>query len=614
MDQQSDSLHHYALIAVIAFCVFANTLGHGFVYDDNRQILMNPLIQRSEFYGKALTSDVWAFKGGGDIAGSNFYRPTFVAWMIVNWSLFGSAPAGWHLTNVLLHVGVCLLLFAFLRRFGSERFVATAITLLFAVHPAHVENVAWLAGSTDTLLGVFLFGSLIFTHKYARGGGSLFLVLAVVTYALALGSKEVALFCVPLYWLTIRQSHGDGSVSARTSIMRTLPFLAAAISFFVIRASVLKALYIQVEDPVTGVAAILTVPKLFLFYLRQAFFPLWLGPSLPIRPVESVDLMNFILPLVVSAALIAVLIFAAKRTFIQTFGLTLFGLTILPVLNPSTFSTEHIAHDRYLYLPIAGLLMIVIPAVVGLFGEIHDSRKRLLPVVGLGLVALAFVVLTVSYNPVWQSGEKLWRHAVTIDPHSANAWSQLASMTTDPEESLRAYERSIEARRTPSAVVGRARALVGLGEEEQAVAAARQVIATDPKDINAYTLFQAYEVETLALASMGRNAEAEKSLVEARRRLPIYHAAFTEKLAVVLYAQNRKQEALRVLEEARSRARTEELPHSKSVLLRLGQLHAELGNRDAAKAALREYLQVTEGLGGVPASDRQEAAALLRTL
>ena len=77
MDKKSDSLH-YALIAIIAFCVFANTFGHGFVYDDNRQILMNPLIQRSELYGKALTSDVWAFKGGGELAASNFFRPTFV--------------------------------------------------------------------------------------------------------------------------------------------------------------------------------------------------------------------------------------------------------------------------------------------------------------------------------------------------------------------------------------------------------------------------------------------------------------------------------------------------------------------------------------------------------
>src|SRR5262245_729726 len=143
MNLRSD-LVLYAVIGIVAFCVFANTLGHGFVYDDNRQIVMNPMIQRSELYGQALTSDVWAFKGGGTLAASNYFRPTFVAWMIVNWSLFDGSPGGWHLTNVLLHVGVCLLLFAFLRRLGCEQFVAAAIAILFAVHPAHVENVAWI--------------------------------------------------------------------------------------------------------------------------------------------------------------------------------------------------------------------------------------------------------------------------------------------------------------------------------------------------------------------------------------------------------------------------------------------------------------------------------------
>src|SRR6186713_642592 len=129
-----NDLMMYAVIGIVAFCAFANTLAHGFVYDDNRQILKNPLIQNSELYGKALTSDVWAFKGGGDIAASNYYRPTFVGWMIVNWKLFGASPSGWHATTVLLHVIVCLLLFAFIRRLGCDDSTAAVIALVFAVH------------------------------------------------------------------------------------------------------------------------------------------------------------------------------------------------------------------------------------------------------------------------------------------------------------------------------------------------------------------------------------------------------------------------------------------------------------------------------------------------
>ena len=90
------------LIALVAFVVFANSLGGDFVYDDTRQILRNPLIQDSKLYGKALVSDVWAFKGDGTVAASNYYRPTFVAWLIFNFRIFGTNPFGWHLLNVIL--------------------------------------------------------------------------------------------------------------------------------------------------------------------------------------------------------------------------------------------------------------------------------------------------------------------------------------------------------------------------------------------------------------------------------------------------------------------------------------------------------------------------------
>src|SRR4030095_6732770 len=254
----------YAVIGIVAFCAFANTLGHGFVYDDNRQIVKNPLIQRSELYGKALTSDVWAFKGGGDLAASNYFRPTFVAWLIVNWRLFGASPWGWHLTSILLHVGVCLLLFAFLRRLGCDDITASTIAILFAVHPVHVENRAWISGVTDSLMGIFLLTSLILAHAYAHarraksssGRTTMLLVLSVAAYLLAIGAKEVPLLCVPLYWLIFRDAKDQNANYAATR--RTLPYLAAAVLFFIVRVRVLGALFLPVEDPVNGNYAFLS--------------------------------------------------------------------------------------------------------------------------------------------------------------------------------------------------------------------------------------------------------------------------------------------------------------------------------------------------------------------
>src|SRR5215203_221563 len=152
-------LRPLVLLALVAFVVFANSLGGDFVYDDNRQILRNPLIQDSSLYGKALVSDVCAFKGDGSVAASNYYRPTFVAWLILNFKIFGASPLGWHALNVLLHILVCLLCFLLLRRWNISRNPAFAVSLIFAVHPVHTESVAWISGSPDLLFAAAFLSS-----------------------------------------------------------------------------------------------------------------------------------------------------------------------------------------------------------------------------------------------------------------------------------------------------------------------------------------------------------------------------------------------------------------------------------------------------------------------
>jgi len=103
-----------AMLLIVAFAIFANTLSGNFVYDDTRQITTNPLIQENELAGKALVSDVWAFKGDGTVTMSNYWRPAFTAWCIAGWRLFGSDPFGWHLMNILLNGIVSVLAFQLL--------------------------------------------------------------------------------------------------------------------------------------------------------------------------------------------------------------------------------------------------------------------------------------------------------------------------------------------------------------------------------------------------------------------------------------------------------------------------------------------------------------------
>src|SRR5438477_461618 len=148
---------------VLGFLIYTNTLGGEFVYDDLRQIVRNTLIQDGSQFWHAMASDVWAFKGG-DEAVSNYWRPSFVLWMILNFRCFGLNTFGWHLTNVLLHLGVITLAFVLLRRLRIARPVAGAIALVFAVHPVHTESVAWISGAPDLILGAAILGSIWFVN------------------------------------------------------------------------------------------------------------------------------------------------------------------------------------------------------------------------------------------------------------------------------------------------------------------------------------------------------------------------------------------------------------------------------------------------------------------
>lgn len=612
------------ILAIVAFAVFANTLDGAFVYDDKRQILKNPLIQDASLYGKALTSDVWAFKGDGSVAASNYYRPTFILWLIFNFQLFGINPFGWHLLNIFLHVGVCLLGFLLLRKWNLDDFTAFGIALLFAVHPVHTESVAWISGSPDLLFGVFFLASVWFAdnfaERYSSGTGTkhgakyyLDLVFALFFYAFALGSKEVGILCFPIFALIFAKKSGKSN-----AIKLTIPFLICAIVYFTARYFAIGAISHPTEDAVSLNDTIFTIPSMFVFYLKQTIFPLWLGANHPLRPNNRFDFVNFLIPLLVSIAALVLFFFLAKRSFVQKIGLAIFILTLLPAMNASGFMFEQIVHDRYLYFPLFGFLMMVLPFLYEICAKLFKEKSRAAFVLLIISLSVPLILKTYFYNQVWKTELGLWQEAVKVDPQSAFNWSQFGAILSEEnktDEAIEAYNNSIDVRPTALAYLGLGRNFLAQNQFEEAVFNARIVIEMPKEKVNAYTLFQAYELETLALMQNNKPAQAEKSLLQARKNLPLYYAALTEKLAVVLYQQNRKQDALTELESAKNQAKAEFLPSSKTVLLRLGMLYFEMGKPDEAKKVLSEYLKITGSLSdAISISDRKQALELLKKI
>ena len=605
-----------ALPGVMAVLVYVNTWRGEFVYDDKRQIVRNSLIQDLSNFWTALASDVWAFKAenlGG--ATSNYWRPSFVLWMIANFQFFGLHPAGWHVANTLLHAGVTVLAYFLLRRCCAlSRLTAGAVALLFALHPAHSESVAWIAGAPDLLMSLGILGSLWFLHRLQERQTARNWLLTLLLYAVALGAKEAAILYPLVVFVWLWQP--DKKRVWKPAALWAAPFAGLALIYFLARLSVIGTLTQTANDAPGTLEMLLSVPEIFCFYLRQMIFPYWLGPSYSLRPVTTATIgaANFLLPLVLSLLAGALLLWLARRTATARLGLAMFLFFLAPAFNIAAFPREQAVHDRYLYLPVLGFLLLVVPPALAWLERQVKVRAVIYAVVG-GL-CLLLGAQTARYNRAWLSGLALFQRAVQSDPSAALNYDLLGAEFTEQkrwDEALAAYDESLKRGRLSSSLVGRADALTATQRYDEAIRDLSEITSGRAANSSAYTIYQAYERLAIAYERQGKYEPAVQALVEARKKLLQYAGALSEKIAVILYQSGQKDNALAQLEAAKPYARRELLPESRLVFYRLGLLYQEAGKPNEARAALQEYLALTDDMQDpITQQTRPLAAAALQ--
>lgn len=596
-------------LAAVCILVFLNSLSGEFVYDDLRVVLRNPLIQDNKLIWSALTSDAWAFKGGGTMAASNYWRPTFTAWHILNFRLFGSNPLGWHIASLFLHFCICILAYALLRRWAFSSMLAAAIVLIFAVHPTRVEVVAWVSGSPDLLFALSFLGSLWFVQSYAAKKNLIYLIPSLVLYGIALGSKEIAIVCLPIYYFVA----AGKNAFKKESISALLPLVVhgmLAAAYFLVRWSVLGAIARPADDAVGTGTAIMSLPSMFAFYLRQIVFPFWIGPNYPLEPAVYLGFWNFLLPLAVSAAAVIFIIYAAFKTQKGKLAAALFFLPLLPAMNATAFTPEQIVHDRYLYLPLLGLLMLA----VSYAAKFVTERSILIAAI---ILSIPLAVQTFRYNRAWANELALWSWSAAEDDSSFSSMQHGAALLEAKrnDEAIAAFTKSINKKPSARGYLGRARGHLNKKQYANAEQDLINALQLPVETIEPYALYQTYESLGIVQGEQGKMEDAARTFRKARTVLPMYSAAITVKLAIALYQTGRKADALAELEPMRVQARRELLPESKEVFLRIGMLYAEQGRRDEARTTLLEYLSLTQGSGNETiAAERAEANRFLEML
>jgi tetratricopeptide (TPR) repeat protein len=432
----------FLLISVVL--VYSGVAANEFVtYDDDRYVNANPIVTN----GLSIEGIARAFTQPN--AGA-WYPVTTISHMTA-WEVFGDNPSGHHLANVALHAANAILLFLLFRRLTGEIWLGAIVAALFALHPLHVESVAWVTERKDVLSGFFCLLALLAYAHYANRPSLPRYASVLVLFALGLLAKSmlVTLPCLLLlldYWPLERTRWKRGSrgpaesprsAPARSTqqlLLEKLPLLGLSLVFCIV------TFRVQLHSPTAAnpteiplLWRLLNAPISYLTYLGEAVWPSGLACFYP-HPglVGPESLTEYALKAAAASAVLAAvtLLAVAKRRdrpWLLVGWLWYLGM-LVPVIGIVQVGFAARA-DRFVYLPLIGIYLLI--AVSGLeLARRLPTLRRPLAAAALGI---AVVLAGASWRQVlvWRDSQTLFRHALAVTERNALAHSNLGALLFD---------------------------------------------------------------------------------------------------------------------------------------------------------------------------------------
>jgi tetratricopeptide (TPR) repeat protein len=538
-------------------------LSNGFVnYDDDLYILNNVHVQR----GLGADTLRWAFT---TFRGANWFPLTWLSWA-ADFRLYGEDPAGFHLTSLLLHIANTLLLYFAFARLTGARWCSALVAALFALHPLHVESVAWAAARKDVLSGFFAMLTLLAYERFVRRPAPLAYAAVAVCLGLGLMAKPTLVtwpFVLLLLdaWPLARLGEGSEPMRSRLAgvrraVVEKLPLLAlvgvisgvaiaSQSSWGTVQALERLPFSLRLANAVTAYAA----------YLADAFWPVGLAVFYP-HPGDALTAAQVSGAAALLACVTAVAFALRRRHPEVAVGWLWFVGMLVPVIGLVQVGQAARA-DRYSYLPLIGLSLPIVWAVAR-FGS-RGRAARALAVGGVLVVLLALGVATHRQVERWRDSRSLFDHALAVTkrnhvahinlgvsfanageiepaakhlvralqlaPASATAAGMLAEVRLEQgrgDEALRLFRRAIEIEpKTRRWQEGIANALLDLEQPERAIEHYRAAIAQSPGAARVhYNLGLALirmESWQEAIASFRRALELDPLLAEAHGNLGV---------------------------------------------------------------------------------------------
>lgn len=562
------------LLAIVTFATFAQVLRCEFInFDDPDYVTENNLVQR----GITWEGIAWAFQTGRT---GNWHPVTWISHML-DCQFFGVQPAGHHFTNLVFHIANTVLLFSIFTSATGAMWRSALVAALFALHPLHVESVAWVSERKDVLSTFFLLLALGSYFRYAitfaetteppiriRQRRTNYFV-ALFFFALGLMSKPMLvtlpfLFLLLDYWPLRRIQFPPLKLSVRL-IHEKIPFFA--LSFL----SSVVTFYVQKEvGAVSSLTHISLMARLanavvsYCRYLLKTFWPVDLAVLYPLREVaiwQSLSAALFLAFVTVVAIRVA-----SRHPYFVTGWFWFLG-TLVPVIGLVQVGSQSMA-DRYSYVPLIGIF-------IALIWGIHEFTKTAKPL-AIILSAIAIVACAVGSRiqvQYWQNAVTIFERALAVTKDNFTAHLNLGVMLGkrgNVSESIEHYRAALKLQPGHGEThYNLANALARIGETTEAISHYQAALRAKPTDAEAHNNLAS------VFQSQGEILLAIKHFQDALHIQPDYPEAHYN-LALILIRQQRIPEAIIHLNEALRAQLGNEQAHYQLGTLLVGQGRLEL--------------------------------------
>jgi tetratricopeptide (TPR) repeat protein len=560
------------LLTIVTLSVYWKASSLDFViYDDPGYVTQN----RHVVQGLSLENIRWAFT---TIDMSNWHPITWISYLI-DGRLYGLNPQGYHITNIFLHIANTLLLFLFLNRTTGSLWRSAFVAALFALHPLHVESVAWVSERKDVLSTLFFMLSLLAYSSYAQRPRPAQYLLVMIAFSLSLMSKPMFVtfpFILLLldYWPLKRLSAGQ---QASRLVLEKIPFALMSAG------SIIITIYAQYAgEAMASVEKVPIIPRVenalvaYASYIIKMLWPTGLAALYPIStqvPILQVCGALFLL------CFISVIAYRkrAQHPFIIVGWLWFLG-TLVPVIGLIQVGSQSMA-DRYTYVPLIGLFMMIAWGGHTAAARYRHGKKAL--VASACFVAAGLSVLTWLQIGHWKNSVELFTHTLKHTSGNYVMHNNLGICLADQGDyggAISQFEKALAiAPNYKRSHYNLGNSLLALGEIEASVKQYQEALRIDPDYVKARynlgaaltyagrhdeSISQYYEVLKLSpnfedarkllgiqLACQGRFDEAIMQFSEILKRNPGADDAHFD-LSVVFASQGRTEEAIMHLSKA----------------------------------------------------------------